>query len=78
LDTREQLENISKVKVYKYSFKEEFAEYAGLSDDDRTETGVLAQEISRILPDAVRDTGDIMLPGGERINNFLVVNKVRR
>ena len=76
LDTREQLENISRLKVYKYTYKEEFSEYAGLSDDDRAETGVLAQDVFRVLPDAVRDTGDIVLPSGQRIENFLVVNKV--
>jgi len=77
LDTREQLQNISKLKVYKYSFKEEFAEYAGLPDDDRVETGVLAQDVCQILPDAVCDTGDVILPNGQRIDNFLVVNKDR-
>lgn len=57
-------------------FKEDFAEFAGLSDDDRLDTGVLAQEVSQVLPDAVRETGDVLLPGGQRIDNFLVVNKV--
>lgn len=76
IDTREQLKNIAQLKVYKYMFKEDFAEFAGLSDDDRLDTGVLAQEVSQVLPDAVRETGDVLLPGGQRIDNFLVVNKV--
>lgn len=76
IDTREQLKNIAQLKVYKYTFKDDFAEFAGLSDDDRLDTGVLAQEVSQVLPDAVRETGDVLLPGGQRIDNFLVVNKV--
>lgn len=37
---------------------------------------MIAQEIQDILPDAVRPGGDIILPNGEVIRNFLVVNKV--
>ena len=48
-----------------------------MSEDDRIDTGVLAQELLEILPDAVRETGDIVLPNGQRVENFLVVNKVR-
>lgn len=76
LDTKEQLKNISQLKVYHYSYNEEFAEFAGLSEDELNDTGVIAQDVGRILPDAVRETGDIVLPSGERIDNFLVVNKV--
>lgn len=76
LDTSKQLENISQLKVYQYSFNEEFSEFAGLSDDECLETGVLAQEVSLVLPDAVRETGDVLLPNGQRIDKFLVVNKV--
>lgn len=77
LDTKEQLKNISQLKVYHYSYNEEFAEFAGLSEDELNDTGVIAQDVGRILPDAVRETGDIVLPSGERIDNFLVVNKER-
>lgn len=76
LDTKEQLKNISQLKVYHYSYNEEFAEFAGLSEDELNDTGVIAQDVGRILPDAVRETGDIVLPSGEKIDNFLVVNKV--
>lgn len=41
------------------------------------DTGVIAQEIREVLPDAVQETGNILLPSGEVINNFLVVNKDR-
>lgn len=41
------------------------------------DTGVIAQEIREVLPDAVQETGSVLLPSGEVINNFLVVNKDR-
>lgn len=40
-------------------------------------TGVIAQEFQEVLPDAVRETGDVELPNGQKIDNFLVVDKVR-
>lgn len=41
------------------------------------DTGVIAQEIREVLPDAVQESGSVLLPSGEVINNFLVVNKDR-
>lgn len=38
--------------------------------------GVIAQEVKEILPEAVKDTGDIVFANGKTIENFLVVNKV--
>lgn len=39
--------------------------------------GVIAQEVQEILPEAVKETGDVVCANGETIENFLVVNKVR-
>jgi hypothetical protein len=77
LDPKEQLKNVAQLKVYKYEYEENFAEHAGLSEDEREDTGVLAQEVKNVLPDAVQETGDLILPNGDRIDNFLVVNKDR-
>lgn len=41
------------------------------------DTGVIAQEVREVLPDAVQETGSVLLPSGEVIENFLVVNKDR-
>lgn len=38
--------------------------------------GVIAQEIQQILPEAVKDGGDVVCANGETIPNLLVVNKV--
>ena len=65
------------MNVYKFHFNEEFADYAGLSDEEKIGAGVLAQEVYRVLPDAVRETGDIVLKNGQIIEKFLLVNKVR-
>ena len=76
MDTREQLQNITQLRVVSYRYDDEFADAAGLAADQRTDTGVLAQELHRVLPDAVLETGDVMLPNGDTIPNLLVVNKV--
>jgi len=76
VDTREQLQNITQLRVVNYRYDDQFADAAGLTVDQRFDTGVLAQELHQILPDAVLETGDVMLPGGETIPNLLVVNKV--
>lgn len=39
-------------------------------------TGVIAQEVKEILPEAVKDTGDLVFSNGKTLENFLVVNKV--
>ncbi|XP_076370063.1 myelin regulatory factor-like isoform X2 [Tachypleus tridentatus] len=77
LDSRKQLQNVSNMRIMKFCYTPEFAQQAGLSSSEMSDTGVIAQEISSILPDAVKETGDIVLPNGERIENFLVVNKER-
>ena len=59
-----------------YKYTEQFAETAGLNEDERSDTGVIAQELKVIIPDAVRPAGNIVLPDGRQIENFLVVNKV--
>jgi len=71
------MENISKLKVYSYKFTDEYADYAGLPDTARHDTGVLAQDVKEILPDAVvSQTQPVTLPTGDVIHDFLVVNKV--
>ncbi|XP_076328774.1 uncharacterized protein LOC143234966 isoform X2 [Tachypleus tridentatus] len=77
LDSREQLKNVSNMRIIKFCYRPEYAEQAGLSYDAISDTGVIAQEISSILPDAVKEAGDIILPNGQTIDNFLVVNKER-
>ena len=77
VDTKEQLRNVQALRVVHYKYTGEFAETAGLSEDERSDTGVIAQEVEVIIPDAVRPAGNIVLPDGRQIENFLVVNKVR-
>lgn len=42
----------------------------------RPPVGVIAQEVQQILPDAVKEGGDVVCSNGETIPNLLVVNKV--
>jgi len=77
INSRQQLENIKQVSIYKYDLKDAWAQAAG-REASKSEFGVLAQELQRILPDAVRETGQSVLLGEEGVlENLLVVNKER-
>ncbi|XP_072128492.1 myelin regulatory factor isoform X2 [Mobula birostris] len=75
VDTTEQLRRITQMRLVHYQYKPEFAATAGL--EDASETGVIAQEVKEILPEAVKESGDVVCANGETIENFLVVNKER-
>ncbi|XP_075679122.1 uncharacterized protein LOC113790989 isoform X2 [Dermatophagoides pteronyssinus] len=77
VDTREQLKNVSNMRIVRYQFKPSFAKEVGIDQNELNGTGILAQEVQQILPEAVKETGDIILSDGEMIENFLVVNKDR-
>ncbi|KAF6104980.1 myelin regulatory factor [Phyllostomus discolor] len=76
VDTTEQLKRISRMRLVHYRYKPEFAATAGI-EASAPETGVIAQEVKEILPEAVKDTGDVVFANGNTIENFLVVNKER-
>ncbi|XP_054553531.1 myelin regulatory factor isoform X5 [Talpa occidentalis] len=76
VDTTEQLKRIARMRLVHYRYKPEFAASAGL-ETTAPETGVIAQEVKEILPEAVKDTGDVVFANGKTIENFLVVNKER-
>ncbi|XP_070086078.1 myelin regulatory factor isoform X11 [Equus przewalskii] len=77
VDTMEQLKRISRMRLVHYRYKPEFAASAGIEATAAPETGVIAQEVKEILPEAVKDTGDVVFANGKTIENFLVVNKER-
>ncbi|XP_042242151.1 myelin regulatory factor-like protein isoform X3 [Homarus americanus] len=77
MDTKEQLKNVQNLRVVKYAYRKEFAEQAGMKGDDVYDTGVIAQEVKEVIPDAVKTTGDVTLSNGEKIESFLLVNKER-
>lgn len=58
MDTSEQLRNVSKMKLYKYRYSREYMEHVGLdtSDCEGEDTGVLAQEVKEVLPEAVKES----------------------
>uniref|UniRef100_A0A8D0JFL5 Uncharacterized protein n=2 Tax=Sus scrofa TaxID=9823 RepID=A0A8D0JFL5_PIG len=64
------------MRLVHYRYKPEFAATAGI-EAMAPETGVIAQEVKEILPEAVKDTGDMVFANGKTIENFLVVNKER-
>lgn len=80
LDPKKQLENVQKIQVVEYQYKPEYLEK--FSDEERAQmkkkqTGVIAQELRKVLPDAVESSGDLILGAGAEVNNMLIVNKDR-
>ncbi|KAH8234348.1 hypothetical protein KR038_008082, partial [Drosophila bunnanda] len=81
LDTSVQLRNLQKIRIVRYRYEPEFAVHSGLRRESDTreivDTGVIAQEVREVIPDAVQEAGSVVLPNGEVIENFLLVNKDR-
>lgn len=76
MDTKEQLKNLQALNLYNYKYTQEFADAMNLDDADAVETGVIAQELEVIIPEAVKSTTDVQLPNGEVIESLKVVDKV--
>ncbi|KAK7922057.1 hypothetical protein WMY93_008959 [Mugilogobius chulae] len=75
VDTTDNLKRISQMRLVQYQYKPEFAATVGI--ENTAETGVIAQEVQKILPEAVKEGGDVVCANGETIPNLLVVNKER-
>ncbi|EGT44995.1 CBN-PQN-47 protein [Caenorhabditis brenneri] len=59
-ETAEAIENLLKLRVVDYRYKPEVADAWGLDERQRQKTGLIAQELQEVLPDAVRDIGDYL------------------
>ncbi|KAF1765572.1 hypothetical protein GCK72_005524 [Caenorhabditis remanei] len=59
-ETAEAIENLLKLRVVDYRYKSEVADVWGLDEQQRQRTGLIAQELQAVLPDAVRDIGDYL------------------
>ena len=80
IDPKKQLENVQKIQVVEYQYKPEYL--AKFSEEEkmqmkRQQTGVIAQDLRMILPDAVESAGNVTLDSGTEIPNMLIVNKER-
>lgn len=69
--------------AFRYRYEPEFALHSGLVEpgermEEIIDTGVIAQEVQQVLPDAVKEGGSIILPSGQVIDRFLHVNKVKQ
>eukprot|EP01117_Protostelium_nocturnum_P006084 TRINITY_DN2190_c0_g1_i1.p1 TRINITY_DN2190_c0_g1~~TRINITY_DN2190_c0_g1_i1.p1 ORF type:complete len:838 (-),score=311.05 TRINITY_DN2190_c0_g1_i1:299-2812(-) len=65
------LKNISNLRVYDYDLKK----WKEAGSHRHRERGVLAQDVQRVLPQAVETVGDVELGNGQVIQNLLVVNE---
>ncbi|EDV29520.1 uncharacterized protein TRIADDRAFT_18287, partial [Trichoplax adhaerens] len=75
VNSSEQLRNVENMKLVQFKYKEQFAVPAGL-DPSLLHTGVLAQQVKEVIPDAVIKTEDVLLANGEKVDGLMVVNKV--
>eukprot|EP00066_Takifugu_rubripes_P026730 XP_011615996.1 PREDICTED: myelin regulatory factor-like protein [Takifugu rubripes] len=73
VDSEQQLKRINQMRIVEFDYKPEFASSMGI--DHTHQTGVLAQEVKELLPSAVTQMGDICCSDGEKIQNFLMVDK---
>ncbi|XP_067420132.1 myelin regulatory factor-like protein [Emydura macquarii macquarii] len=73
VDTTEQLRRIAQMRLVEYDYKPEFASVMGINSTH--ETGIIAQEVKELLPTAVKEVGDITCDNGEKVENFLMVDK---
>uniref|UniRef100_A0A3B4CXM6 Myelin regulatory factor like n=1 Tax=Pygocentrus nattereri TaxID=42514 RepID=A0A3B4CXM6_PYGNA len=73
VDPTEQLKRIAQMRIVEYDYKPEFASKMGI--DQVHETGIIAQEVRELLPTAVTEVGDITCSDGQKIHNFLMVDK---
>ncbi|KAM9468379.1 myelin regulatory factor-like protein isoform 2-T2 [Clarias gariepinus] len=73
VDSTDQLKRIAQMRIVEYDYKPEFASKMGI--DQVHETGIIAQEVRELLPTAVREVGDVTCSDGQKIPNFLMVDK---
>lgn len=73
VDPTEQLRRIAQMRIVEYDYKPEFAQKMGI--EHVHETGIIAQEVKEVLPNAVKEVGDVICKDGEKIPNFLMVDK---
>lgn len=72
-----QLDNLRKLKFYSYDLRKEWADSTNIPESDRHQTGVIAQELEQLIPEAVKTTGDRTLADGSVVKQLKVVNKDR-
>ncbi|KAM7378567.1 hypothetical protein PAMA_013458 [Pampus argenteus] len=73
VDSEQQLKRITQMRIVEFDYKPEFASTVGI--DHTHQTGILAQEVKELLPSAVKEVGDVTCSDGEKIQNFLMVDK---
>ncbi|XP_029283887.1 myelin regulatory factor-like protein [Cottoperca gobio] len=73
VDSEQQLKRITQMRIVEFDYKPVFASTMGI--DHTHQTGIIAQEVKELLPSAVTEVGDISCSDGEKIHNFLMVDK---
>lgn len=81
VNPKDQLENVNKINIVQYKYKPEFLRQLPEEERHRLEnvshTGIIAQDIRKVIPDAVSSSGPYVLSNGKEIDDMLIVNKDR-
>ncbi|XP_054623756.1 myelin regulatory factor-like protein [Dunckerocampus dactyliophorus] len=73
VDPEKQLRTITQMRLVEFDYTPQFASSMGI--DHTHQTGLLAQELKELLPAAVKEVGEVTCGDGQKIANFLVVDK---
>ncbi|KHJ91320.1 NDT80/PhoG like DNA-binding family protein [Oesophagostomum dentatum] len=65
--SRDALEHLQQLRIVDFRYKPEVAELWGLTEEQRRRTGLIAQELQAVIPDAVRDIGTHLTVDESRI-----------
>ncbi|KAK6009043.1 hypothetical protein OSTOST_26059 [Ostertagia ostertagi] len=65
--SRDALEHLQQLRIVDFRYKPEIAELWGLTEEQRRRTGLIAQELQAVIPDAVRDIGTHLTVDESRI-----------
>ncbi|XP_046841087.1 myelin regulatory factor-like [Xenia sp. Carnegie-2017] len=77
-DTRENLENVNNMQLYRYRYNKMFLQHAGLASEKTAENlGVLGSDLRAMVPDAVTESTDIPLQDGNFLKDVPMISKDR-
>ncbi|KAK0396899.1 hypothetical protein QR680_001902 [Steinernema hermaphroditum] len=66
-ETKDALQNLQNIQIVHFEYKPDLAEEWGLNEENRHRVGVIAQDLEKVLPDAVRSNGQYLTVDDTRI-----------
>eukprot|EP00040_Diaphanoeca_grandis_P031316 m.187148 g.187148 ORF g.187148 m.187148 type:complete len:695 (-) comp32294_c0_seq2:277-2361(-) len=77
-NTQQQMQNVQDLQLYQYQLVDDWSKITNRHGQDRMETGVIAQDLQKVIPDAVRNTKQsYRFEDGTDLEDLLVVDMDR-